>query len=111
MKIELNLPDIEGYEPAEGAQPRYPKTGDSFLVVDGSTEVQLATFNYESLKAIILKKKEPKYHTQISSIYHKGTLKMVELKALEDAIAIIDSHYNWSADLRAATLELKELIK
>ena len=37
-------------------------------------------------------------------------IKFVEIKALEDAIAIIDSHYNWSADLRAATLELKALI-
>jgi hypothetical protein len=34
----------------------------------------------------------------------------VEIKALREAIAIIDSHYNWSADLRAATLELKELL-
>jgi hypothetical protein len=108
MKIELDLPEIEGFELAEGKQPRMAKAGDYFTDLLG----EKMTFKdphsgYTVEKYIILKKKAPKYKV-LDSVAFDGVY--VEIKALEDAIEIIDSHYNWSADLRAATLELKELL-
>jgi hypothetical protein len=109
MKITLDLPEIEGYELAEGKQPRPVKFGEYSINMETleATQWNGACTSFDN--AIVLKKKAPKYHTFTSSHpFHE--CEYVEIKALEDAIEIIDSHYNWSADLRAATLELKELL-
>jgi hypothetical protein len=105
MKIEIDLPDIEGYEYT--SEYRLPLKGEEVAIDHMHTKVGCSDC---SVKYFILKKKEPKYSVKTHHI--KGVdIKHYEAKALEDAIAIIDSHYNWAADLRAATLELKELIK
>ena len=99
MKITLDLPEIEGYEYT--GEYRIAEPMEYFM-----EELQAVRFSDERTDSDypILKKKAPKYETTYNGAY-------VEIKALEHAIAIIDSHYNWSADLRTATLELKELIK
>jgi hypothetical protein len=120
MKIELDLPEIEGFELAEGKQPRPVKVGEYSINMEtlGATQWNGACTSFDN--AIVLKKKAPKYETRFidknnclwigddQGIREGKTY--VEIKALREAIAIIDSHYNWSADLRSATLELKSLI-
>lgn len=110
MKIELDLPDIEGFEIAEGKQPRPVKVGEYYLGMETLEAKQWNGACTSFDNAIALKKKAPKYRTE-EITYQKGKIKMVDIKALEDAIEIIDSYYNWSADSRDATLELKKLLK
>ena len=86
MKIELDLPDIEGYELAEGKQPRMAKAGDYFTDLLG----EKMTFKdphsgYTVEKYIILKKKAPKYLVIDGAAFEK---KYVEIKALEDALEL-----------------------
>lgn len=58
VQVTLDLDIPEGYEQAEGKQPRYPKKGEEYTTVSGGHFI--AECNIEA-KYIILKKKEPKY--------------------------------------------------
>jgi hypothetical protein len=107
MKITLDLPEIEGFELAEGKQPRPVKFGEYSINMETLEATQWNGSCTSFDNAIVLKKKAPKYKKMRSKLFGSN---FVEIKALKDAIAIIDSHYNWSADLRAATLELKKVL-
>ncbi|PHS60947.1 MAG: hypothetical protein COB12_12525 [Flavobacterium sp.] len=113
MKIEI--PDVEGYELAEGEQPRAPKKGEDFTRLGG----QLYTCEHNEMvdKYIILKKKTPNYHrVQVlgASSYpvfcNDGNF--VSVGALKDAMSLVTY-----GDLVAYGLDsemyktLKELIK
>jgi hypothetical protein len=83
MKITLDLPEIEGYELAEGKQPRIPKKGECICAMDG---VVMDTYVDTMVdKFIILKKKGPKYAVIDGAAFEK---KYVEIKALEDALEL-----------------------
>jgi hypothetical protein len=105
MKIELDLPEIEGYEYT--GEYRIVEAGDYCLESTNEAVFQHPNCGKTIGHYPILKKKAVKYAILKGAAFEK---EYVEIKALEDAIEIIDSHYNWSADLRAATLELKSLI-
>jgi hypothetical protein len=109
MKIELDLPEIEGYELAEGKQPRPVNFGEYSINMETLEATQWNGAYTSFDNAIVLKKKAPKYKTTTVDT-GRELFQYVEIKALREAIAIIDSHYNWSADLRAATLELKKVL-
>lgn len=86
--IEIEVP--EGYEVSEGEQPRLPKEGEYYL------------HNYKANEAgrthtwpvIILKKKAPKYWKGERYDAHTNykMYDVVEIKALEDALELIDSY-------------------
>ena len=80
--IEINVP--EGYEIAEGEQPRSPNVGEHFLSVDGW--VQTAINKFKNNAKIILKKKEPDYIVRCDAA---GRPAYVEIKALEDLMPIV----------------------
>jgi hypothetical protein len=105
MKIELDLPEIEGYEYT--GEHRIAEAGDYYLEASNEAVFQRPNCGKTIGHYPILKKKAVKYAILKGAAFEK---EYVEIKALRDAIAIIDSHYNWSADLRFATLELKELL-
>ena len=45
MEVKLNLPEIEGYEAADGEQPRFPRVGDFCITMNDTspTEVKEAS--------------------------------------------------------------------
>jgi hypothetical protein len=95
MKIELDLPEIEGYELADGKQPRPAIHGDHYINME---TLKSSTWggDLSSLdSAIILKKKAPKYQviTAVSFLQKSGHIDLsaeyVEIKALEDALKLI----------------------
>ena len=53
-------------------------------------------------------KPEPKYHTELSSVYQKGTLKMVEVKAVADLIKLAQTNIE---DMSSAQCKEWEEIK
>jgi hypothetical protein len=118
MKITLDLPEIEGYEYT--GEHRQAEAGDYYLEVTNEAAFRHLNCGKTRGHYPILKKKAPKYETRFIDKQNclwigddqgiREGKTYVEIKALREAIAIIDSHYNWSADLRAATLELKELL-
>ena len=112
MKIELDLPDIEGFEPDEGKQPRRPKLDEWYVGINSRVPRQAGEIHCGL--AIILKKKAPEYRTHEEKVWLDGRYHLtryVEIKAIEDAIGVIDSHYNWGFDNREMIKQLKELIK
>lgn len=114
--IEINVP--EGYEVAEGDQPRRPKAGEYFL--SELTEVKECHIDFEFSIHIILKKKKPKYATLGfggGGILNDGNVdcakKYVEIQALEDALTIIsrmETGTMLGMDIKTCEA-LKELIK
>ena len=113
MKIELDLPEIEGFEPDEGKQPRMAKKGDNYTGITGIVSKWQSSKDTEHAY-IILKKKAPEYRTHEEKVWLDGRYHLtryVEIKAIEDAIGVIDSHYNWGFDNREMIKQLKELIK
>ena len=84
MKIELDLPEIEGYEYT--GEYRIAEAGEYFME-------ELHAFSFADDRTDseypILKKKAPKYLTVPSdgNIYGK---QLVEIKALNDAVNLID---------------------
>lgn len=107
--IELTIPD--GYEVAEGEQPRLPKKGDCYLHYDGKAVEVLHDF--QSNRHIILKKKAPEYKTSKNSCLQTAeSLQWVEIKALEDAVRIIKHRAsNLNTDQIYTVNALKELLK
>ena len=98
-QITLDIEIPEGYELAEGRQPRIPLKDDWYTLV-GANKAMLCNHNNFNLNAmtIILKKKEPEYKVigirmnafdvpQICS--DKSAPKYVEIKALEQALNML----------------------
>jgi hypothetical protein len=111
MKITLDLPEIEGYELAEGKQPRMAKAGDYFTDLLG----EKMTFKdphsgYTVEKYIILKKKAPKYAILKGAAFEK---EYVEKKVVRDLMVIVEQ-INSGAEFDltgfANYLEIKELL-
>lgn len=105
--IEIEVP--EGYEVAEGVQPRIAMP-DEYILVDGrAIEPTITT----SKRYIVLKKKAPKYKTsKNSSLQTAESLEWVEIKALQDALRIINEHtnkYDFSESERETVKALKKL--
>lgn len=112
--IELNVPN--GYEVAEGEQPRSPIKGEYrwLLSWDKPVFIKNDWLHSDYDKYIILKKKAPKYeartlHAEIGKPVH-----YVEKKALEDAIALLRSETatdRFKYDKKETYEALEELIK
>ena len=83
MNINITTPDIEGFEVDSGAQPRKPVKGEWYVEV-GHSWAQEAHIDFESIHAIILRKKVPVYDVMDG---YKG--RYVEIKALKDAMRIM----------------------
>ena len=90
MKIELDLPDIEGFEIAEGKQPRPVKVGEYYLGMETLEAKQWNGACTSFDNAIVLKKKAPKYKTTTVDT-GRELFKYVEIKALEDAMSLLNS--------------------
>lgn len=111
--IELEIP--EGYEPDEGEQPRMADYGDWYLAGGKASQWQ-SKVSQSSIKVIILRKKAPKYHTSTSKkfapleYYGYLEVKVVEIKALEDALDMIGKSV-LSNDETQVYRALKELVK
>lgn len=85
--IEINVP--EGYEVAEGVQPRAGEQGEYIWLTTWSTPCKATGKQFG--KHIILKKKAPEYFK--AKYYEKLTdefcYDVVEIKALEDALSLV----------------------
>ena len=97
MKIELDLPEVTGYEYT--GEYRIPREGEPFK---GSTDVRFADAGI-TCEFPILKKKAPKYKV-LSSPAFDGVY--VEIKALEDALDLI-----FCVDLSPSSLGKLEALK
>ena len=83
MKVELDLPEIEGYEYT--GEYRQIENGDYYY--RNSSAEYWGISNPSSSLGLILKKKAPKYKT--TDIHtDNGVIKYVEIKALEDALKL-----------------------
>ena len=104
MKIELDLPEIEGFEYT--GEYRIAEPGEYILIHDYTITAQGRSSKYP-----ILKKKAPKYkllsHKQ--SIKDDDVIEYVEIKALEEAVKLIGGRILNFADTRIYD-ELKSLI-
>jgi len=85
MNINITTPDIEGFEVDSGAQPRKPVKGEWYVEV-GHSWAQEALIDFESIHAIILRKKVPVYDVLDTE---SPIGRYVEIKALEDAMKIM----------------------
>ena len=90
MKITLDLPDIEGFEIAEGKQPRHVKVGEYCLSMETLEAKQWNGACTSFDNAIVLKKKAPKYQVVKFDMLNKDK-SYVEIKALEDAMSLLNS--------------------
>jgi hypothetical protein len=120
MKVTLDLPEIEGFELAEGKQPRPVKFGEYSINMETleATQWNGACTSFDN--AIVLKKKAPKYETRFidknnclwigddQGIREGKTY--VEIKALEDALKLMHGRTLNFDDMRIYD-ELKSLIK
>lgn len=99
-KVDMIVTIPDGYEIAEGEQPRKPKRGDLFLNLD--KKVILASVTHSS-HYIILKKKKPEYHMILVDpdalkfkwgnpgiTSHRNRKKFVDAKAIQDLLGIVD---------------------
>ena len=111
MKIELDIEIPEEFE-ATG-EFRNPKDGDWFIDLTGESRRWHSRTNCPNNRRIILRKKTPEYRT----LTNQHSEPYVEIKALEDALRIInlmemnpnDSTYDLGfGDLYQA---LKELVR
>lgn len=113
VTVELSIPD--GYEIAEGEQPRIPVSGDIFL---DDMKPEKANWDFEQSYYIILKKKAPKYRV-INDLAHivnadLEEIRYVEIKALKDALGLLRSETDASLFVysKKETYEaLKELVE
>jgi len=120
MKIELDLPEIEGFEYT--GEYRHATKGEMVCCAFSSQPFKVSSGKTEA-HFLILKKKAPEYKTITRGDFLElsGHIdlreKFVEIKALEDAIRIIDrmeSNPNESVECLAfgnVYESLQELIK
>jgi hypothetical protein len=112
MKIELDLPEIEGYEYT--GKNRQAK-GEHFLTSGNRVGFQPTPLGYTIGHYPILKKKAPKYKTITPASYlqQSGCIdfsaEYVEIKALEDALEL-SSGMTMNADDIAIYKELYSLL-
>ena len=113
MKVQLDIEIPEGYEVAEGEQPRLPVQHDHYMSMGGDS-VGLAGYGFDFAKCIILKKIEPEYDIYIET---RGggegvQYKYVSINALEHALFVMGK---FMLDLSAKDIatydKLKDLIK
>lgn len=115
MIIEIELPDLEGFEPAEGEQPRKAVEGDYYLNLDdiksgvaiSSRDLWTNSNQSSSAPYFIYKKKEPEYKTSTAGAGN-GYVKFVEIKALEDALLLVTTPHDskYEEELHAKLMEL-----
>lgn len=108
--IEIEVP--EGYEVAEGEQPRLPEKGEYFIDFGNTVAEAIDTHT----PCIVLKKKAPKYRVDDVVVLGNGLppCKMVEIKALEDLIDLFEKQRGFgqiSNDEWQRYEALKELLK
>lgn len=108
--IEINVP--EGYEVAEGDQPRLPKKGDFFLSEPSEAKECHVDFDYSNY--IILKKIAPKYWKgeRYDPIFNNKISDVVEIRALSDAVKLYEEAYVNLGDIPKTPIyeSLKELL-
>ncbi len=101
MEVKLSLPDIEGFEIADGEQPRLAKSGDYYMGMNNhAVSFKDPRSGYTVDKFIILKEKAPDYRLiQIRSDGQWAGFadsmfkdKFVEIKVLEDALSMVDEN-------------------
>lgn len=111
--VEINVP--EGYEVAE-SKPRAPKKGEMFMDLD-SKMAHECDHDFNHTNYVILRKKKPAYFSQVNQVNTEEGWKMktmVEVKALEDAMKIIENmNMNPELDMFECNAygPLKELLK
>jgi hypothetical protein len=109
MKIELDLPEIEGYEYT--GEYRIVEADDYYLEATNEAVFQPTNCGKTRGYYPILKKKAPKYkllsHKQ--SIKDDDVIEYVEIKALEDALKLMHGRTLNVDDMRIYD-ELKSLI-
>lgn len=92
MKIEIELPDFEGFELSPGKQPRYAVNGEYYYTHNGDNLKEWTGIEESFGKYFIYRKKEPDYETGNMLLCDTGTrCKMVEIRALKDAVEIINN--------------------
>ena len=109
MKIELDLPEIEGYEYT--GEYRKPKEDEYYKAVRDARQAE----SDSSSEYPILKKKAPKYRTySFGSCMECSTgesYEFVEIKALEDAIELSNTNIEDMTDTQCRAWEvLRSLI-
>lgn len=116
--VDINVPD--GYEIAEGDQPRLPRSGDYFLsMVD--LQSGCAQVDFHNTYCIILKKKLPEYElisvTMQGQVYQgngKGLLvpsrQYVEKNALRHALELFEAAASYNNLQDPNYLALKAII-
>jgi hypothetical protein len=104
MKIELDLPEIEGFEYT--GEHRQAEAGDYYLEATNEAVFQVASCGKTIGHYPILKKKAPKYKV-LDSVAFDGVY--VEIKALEDALKLMHGRTLNVDDMRIYD-ELKSLI-
>jgi hypothetical protein len=106
MKIELDLPEIEGYEYT--GEHRIAEAGDYYLEASNEAVFQPPNCGKTIGHYPILKKKAPKYAT-FTSTHPFHECEFVEIKALEDALKLMHGRTLNVDDMRIYD-ELKSLI-
>lgn len=90
MKVSIDLPDVKGFEPDGGIQPRVPKKGEWYRTLTSNDHACECEHDSYRAELIILKRIEPEYKTYRGSFAGQAS-RYVEVKALEDALSMIDS--------------------
>ena len=122
--IEINVP--EGFEVAEGEQPRQSIEGDYYWLTTWKEPFYCPTSGYAAGKHIILKKKAPEYERiekrrlgehdnkswTVAYASESPFGEYVEIKALEDCLELLHVQENgWSLKHELKVKTLKELLK
>ena len=103
MKIELELPEIEGFEYT--GEYRIPLYGEYYQILREAQQNKGKTYNYNYP---ILRKKKPKYKTTTVDT-GRELFRYVEIQALKDAMTII-KYMDSDPELRAVNCrKYKEL--
>ena len=99
MKVEIDLPEIEGFEYT--GEYRSAETGEYISINNHVITAQGHIYEYP-----ILKKKEPEY--RVTTINGND---VVSINALEDLLVIIDRYGAWSNGDISRLHKIKILIK
>ncbi|PHS61655.1 MAG: hypothetical protein COB12_12000 [Flavobacterium sp.] len=110
MKIEIELPEIEGFEAADGKQPRPVKVGEYYVDMETLKEIKWEGACTSFDHSIILKKKAPKYKIMGTE---DGIGVYVEIKVVEDILGVFDFVHvaDLSPSCKDVIKNLKGLIK
>lgn len=109
MKVELDLQIPEGYEVAEGKQPRIPKNKEYFIDLHGGDVYHQCRHDNTYDPFIILKKKAPEYKIEVLN-YGERDITFVSVSALKHALDILGTYALTNEDLSLYD-NLRKLIK